>query len=730
MKILLTTLASVLCAVQASALAPSMSEGADPQVRAASELAMRLLPRHGDEIEFVSTQADTDTYTIEDGGGHVRISGNNANSMAVGLNTYLNECCNVTVSWYARDAVREPRRLPLPESPITRNALLRDRFFLNYCTFGYSLAWWRWEDWERLIDWMALNGVTMALANTGQEAIWQQVWSDFGMSADETREYFTGAAYLPWHRMSNIDSWHGPLPQSWIDSQLELQKRIVARETELGISPILGSFNGHVPGKLKELFPEADIRRLSKWSGFPEDYSCWYLSPTDPLFVKIQTAFLTKQRELLGDVSHIYGVDPFNEVDPPSWEPEYLAEAARMTYDAMAQSDPEAIWLQMGWLFFYMKDKWTPERVEAYLSPVPKGKLLMLDYYCEDTEVYRETDSFHGQDFIWSYLGNFGGNTMISGDLLDVERRIDHAFAEAGNGFVGIGGTLEGLGVDPPMWEYVLSRAWEGGVRGMDYIEKVADRHSGRKDTEYREAWKVLGANCHRQKSRDRAMTVPARPNMEGWSKWRKTYCYDNDSLGIAWGHLVRSKRSDDASYRFDCVNIARQWLENEFTGQFQNAVAAYKSGNAEGLSQSSERMLEILDDLDMLCATDSYFLLGKWISDARSHGTTPEEKEWFERDARLLLTCWGQKGSGLTDYAGRSYSGLIKNYYKPRWEHFLSGLHNALDSGSQYDIKAFNRWSFEFEWNWATEDRTVYPALPQGNPVKASRKLYKKYFN
>ena len=38
---------------------------------------------------------------------------------------------------------------------------------LNYCTFGYTMPWWTWQDWERFIDWMALNGITTPLAATG-----------------------------------------------------------------------------------------------------------------------------------------------------------------------------------------------------------------------------------------------------------------------------------------------------------------------------------------------------------------------------------------------------------------------------------------------------------------------------------------------------------------------------------------------------------------------------------
>lgn len=45
------------------------------------------------------------------------------------------------------------------------------RYIFNYCTFSYSLAWFDWSQWERLIDWMALKGINMPLAITGTENI-------------------------------------------------------------------------------------------------------------------------------------------------------------------------------------------------------------------------------------------------------------------------------------------------------------------------------------------------------------------------------------------------------------------------------------------------------------------------------------------------------------------------------------------------------------------------------
>lgn len=39
-----------------------------------------------------------------------------------------------------------------------------------------SYVWWDWQRWEKEIDWMALQGINLPLAFTGQEAIWQKVF--------------------------------------------------------------------------------------------------------------------------------------------------------------------------------------------------------------------------------------------------------------------------------------------------------------------------------------------------------------------------------------------------------------------------------------------------------------------------------------------------------------------------------------------------------------------------
>ena len=179
----------------------------DTNITTMRKMTQRLFPQQASFFDFrLLNDTSTDTFTIKSEGNKIIISGNNANSMAVGLNHYLKNYCLTTISWYKDDPIELPKTLPNIPAEVTIKANVPTRFFLNYCTFGYSMTWWKWSDWEHFIDWMALNGINMPLAITGQEAIWYKVWSKLGLTDEEIRGYFTGPAHLPWHRMCNAPS--------------------------------------------------------------------------------------------------------------------------------------------------------------------------------------------------------------------------------------------------------------------------------------------------------------------------------------------------------------------------------------------------------------------------------------------------------------------------------------------------------------------------------------------
>lgn len=256
--------------------------------------------------------------------------------------------------------------------------------------------------------------------------------------------------------------------------------------------PVLPAFAGHVPEGLKKSIPTprspncrpgrpSPTRRLARSS------TRW--TPSSPSFRKNSL----KSKPRLYGTDHIYGIDVFNEVQPPSWEPEYLGRVSRQVYDSLIAADPDATWLQMTWLFYHNKN-WTPERIKAYITSFDAERQLLLDYYCERQEVWQRTDKFHGVPFIWCYLGNFGGNTMLVGNIATVNERVENTVANGGDGFRGVGSTLEGFDCNPFMHQYVFEKAWDFDthINLADWTPALADRRVGRTDAHGRKAWQTL----------------------------------------------------------------------------------------------------------------------------------------------------------------------------------------------------------------------------------------------
>ena len=109
LKPILTSLIAVLTIC-------SCNSGSE-DVQAAKALAKRLIPAQASKIVFREVPADTsDTFTLSSEKGKIVIAANNAGTMAVGLNYYLNNYCLTTVSEYAAHQGEMPKVLPeVPE---------------------------------------------------------------------------------------------------------------------------------------------------------------------------------------------------------------------------------------------------------------------------------------------------------------------------------------------------------------------------------------------------------------------------------------------------------------------------------------------------------------------------------------------------------------------------------------------------------------------------------------
>lgn len=728
--------------------AVSLAGKARPQavVESARALMARVLPaeRLGDfTIEEIASAESRDVFELESMGGKLVVRGNNAVAVASGVNWFLKNRCNSQVSMnYSQVSLPQP--LPVVAEKIRIETPFEHRYLFNYCTFGYSMPWWDWERWEQMIDYMAFMGVNMPLAMIGQEAVWQKVYRELGMTDAQLEKFFVGPAHLPWGWMGNIDGVGGPMPQNWIKQRAELQKKILARMRSLGMKPVLQGFTGHVPKELKEIFPDADIMQIHPWAGIP---GTMFLSPTDPLFARIGTMFIRQQTGMFG-TDHLYDADCFIEVDPPSKDPRFLSEVSKVVYESMAAADPEAVWVLQGWFFFFRSQFWQPEQGRAFVGGIPKDKVIVLDLYGEKNTTWDKTEAFYGQPWIWNVICNQDQKVNMSGDLKRMQENFQTAYqSEIGKNLRGVGTIPEGVGYNPVVQEFIYEKAWDQSVVDIPkWIGDYAMRRYGTSDDRAAKAWRLLLESVYSRTRTDWGPLITT-PHLQIFNKLdedirhvRKNvriteenpFGQDFDPIKLyeASDHLLElaDELGTEETYRFDVTNIHRELLYSLSFIVINDLTRAYLSGDVAELEAAGKQLLGLLDDLELMTATNEHFLLGKWLEDARSWGTTAEEKDYYEWNARTIVSIWQPwKHGGLRDYASKQWNGMFSGYYKPRWELFINHLAASLTGGKEFDPAAYDQAVRDIDYAW-TRANEKYPSAATGDPIGEARRIRGKY--
>lgn len=390
------------------------------------------------------------------------------------LHRYVSDVAHVDIYWYIGNRLNQaPAQLPRLSEPISGSSIVPWRYHFNTgnvvpcfplvpfflilrkqkknpmltlivtVTFSYTTAFWSWEEWGLQLEWMALHGINLLLAWVGFEHTLVEVFRDIGLTDSENSSFLSGPAFQAWNRFGSIQGDWGPdgpetLPEAWIEGQFELQKKIVARMVDLGMTPVLPAFPGFVPHAISRVFPNASVVNASQWAGFPPRYSNdSFLEPFDDHFARLQKSFISKQHAAYGNVTHLYTLDQYNELNPYSGNLTYLHVIATSTIQSLKSVDPKAIWLMQGWLFYEASDFWTNERVQAYLSGVNNIDMLILDLYSESEPQWQRTHSYYGKPWIWCMLHDYGGNMGLYGQIMNVTQNPIEAL-DASDSLVGI----------------------------------------------------------------------------------------------------------------------------------------------------------------------------------------------------------------------------------------------------------------------------------------------------
>ncbi|PXX22185.1 alpha-N-acetylglucosaminidase [Arenibacter sp. ARW7G5Y1] len=720
--LLLVVVAILKSCLDQTAITPEAK--VSPAVKSARDLAERVVPGQADNFIFEEIAKDNgkDVFELEMFGDKIVVRGNNGVSMAVGLNWYLKEFCGRSVSLRGSN-LDLPEKLPKVEGIFRKTSWADYRYFLNYCAFGYSLPWWDWPQWERLIDFMALNGVNAPLAVTGQEATWQAVCKRLGMGDDMISQFLAGPPYLPFGWMGCLDGWGGPLPQSWIGSHKVLGQKILERERSLGMIPIQQGFTGHVPPTLSQEYPDAKINTV-EWIEWTTDL----LDPLDPLFQQISDIFMEEQTRLFG-TDHMYAADTFIEMQPPSGQLDYLGDLSKAIYNGMSKSDPKAVWVFQTWTFFNQRDFWTQPRIKAFLDGPPNDKMICLDLYAEKTPMWSRTESFYGKPWLWCNIQNFGDKVFLGGGLDQINNGIVEVREDPANGNLkGLGFVNEGLGYNPIVQDLMFEMAWRDEVVDPEkWVGRYTGYRYGRPNIHAERAWSTLKETVYARQQKDDHYSYSLITSYPTLKIPNVKLPYSNNRLASAWEDLLKASGEFGQvdTYRFDLVNIARQVLSNHASVLHSKMVKAYEERNLRAYEAASLDFIQLTMDLDELLGTREEFLLGKNLEDAKRWGTTPGEKNTLEWNARRVITLWGT--TQLHDYARKEWSGLVSGYYQVRWKKFIDKIQIELQTGEQLNESEFRNELMVWMEDWS-DAKDIYPHEPQGESVAVAKNLWAKY--
>ncbi len=422
---------------------------------------------------------------------------------------------------------------------------------------------------------------------------------------------------------------------------------------------------------------------------------------------------------------------------------------------------------------------WTPtkEIVEA----IPKDSLIILDL--ADPQY---TPSKPGEKKFWGYpylagnLHNFGGRINMHGDIEELADNQYTMAADDGSPVVGSGIFMEGICQNPLYYDLAFEMpVHQDKVSIKKWLEDYSARRYGYLSDNTYDALIRLWHNPYRRGTNgtEKSSIIAARPALHPKKSGPNSNFeipYSQDTLIIVEDFLLGCDPVADG-YLFDIVDIQRQIMSNLGQGLNKKIAEAFESGDIEKFDKRTTEFFELLTDLDSLVGTRREYSFEDKIQNAHSWATTQQESDLYDFNQSMQVTQWGpiqmpvsdKNGSScnsgsaqfdgqnvphswygrdvLFDYSWREWSGLIREYYLPRWQMFYKMLRGKLTDGSwknyrEYEenlprtsereaISADDFYSSmtKMEYKWISTPKHYAP-IKYGNEYTTAKRMFDKW--
>lgn len=649
--------------------------------------------------QMTEKQPGMDCFQMEDivvdGTRKIRLAATSGVAAAAALRWYLQERCGCYIG-------PMQRRMELPDEPPMVGGCYENespflyRYFFNFCTFGYTCAFWDWQEWKPFLDWLLLSGYNLILNPIGNERVWINTLLALGYSREDARAFISSPVFYPWQCMLNISGWGGAAPESWYDDRAVLSRKITSRLRAFGADVVYPGYSGIVPNDFSAYFPAAQLVQQGTWCDFPRPA---LLSHKDRLFTVVADQYYSEQKKLFGTDTRYFAVDPFHEGGNSSKVD--MKGYGQTCYTAMQKAASEAVWVLQGW---------TTNPNREMLTGLQKENVLILNL---KSEVHPDGgDNFCGYPWLYCSINNFGARRDIRGNLIEEYTEPHRSLKNKEYSIVGTGLLPEGVEIDPCLYDAAAEIMFWAEPRPIEeWLKRYITVRYGCYSENLYSGWRILmekvyiadtslssrGGGLSAEPSLSVAMVTPSCQMTQ--------YTYHPQDLVEALEYLEKDSErlADCDTYRSDMIDFANQILSLASWEVIRSLQTAFISRDRVQFDAACNRLMQMYAEQAVLTAADPSLSLKRHLEMAARQGRSEGEKAYFIKQEKRLITLWGNEKAALIlhDYSSREWNGMVLPFYRERWRRYIQHLYEQFEtaSSSQEIDEEYDRFAFEQEF-------------------------------
>jgi alpha-N-acetylglucosaminidase len=371
---------------------------------------------------------------------------------------------------------------------------------------------------------------------------------------------------------------------------------------------------------------------------------------------------------------------------------------------------PASTWVLQGW---------QNNPSSQILSKLDKSKTLVQELFGENTSNWLTRKCYEGTPFIWCTVTNFGEKNGLCGKLRRFADEVHKAnTSECASLMKGVGIMPEGLHNNPVVYDFVLDLAWHTEkVETTKWIKSFVIARYGKNNALLQQAWhgflQTIYSSFDKYQEGPNESVFCARPSLNvtsvsSWGTRARNYDVEKFKDAVKLFVSVSDEMKNSTTYQIDKIDMVRQVLSNTGEDVYKNMIAAFEKKDIDLFTKESSTFLSLMKMQDSLLSGNKHFQLHTWLKQATDFGKTAYEKKLALKNAKTQITYWGPNNpeTELHEYANKEWSGLVKYYYLPRWEMFVSECKEKLRGGSPA-IPGY----FKFEQDWSNK-ANLYPSI------------------